>query len=223
MTSFDYLQGLVTPNVRAALTYVHDRMKAGLSQEQYAYRWPHTLRVADIAARIAGESDLDSEALILGGVLHDVGYVHCKTQEDFADHGLLSAKIAEEFLAGLSISREQLDSICYGIRIHTLPPEQHPRPAAVLEQSIGDADNIDRFDVYRIYLFLSYDNPEKLSPKELAALAGSKAEKLAAFRRWKFATPAAQAMWESRMAFHEEFYHRLAAQMEATCAWEALL
>lgn len=223
MTSFDYLQKVATPNVRAALAYVHGRMEAELSSEQYAYRWPHTLRVADIAARIALESGLDSEALILGGVLHDIGYVRCKTQEDYEDHGLLSAEIGAEFLAGLSVSKEQRDSICYGIRIHTLPPEKHPRPATVLEQSIGDADNIDRFDAYRIYLFLSYENPEKLSPKELAALAENMADKLAAFRRWKFATPAAQAMWESRMAFHEEFYRRLAAQMEITCAWEALL
>ena len=223
MTSSDYLPKAATPNIRAAMGYVKGRMEAELTPKQYAYRWPHTLRVADIGARIALESGLDAEALILGCLLHDIGYVACKAPADFDDHGRISAEIAAEFLASLPISQERRESICYGIRIHTLEAEKHPRPATVPEWSVGDADNIDRFDAWRVYLMLSWQEPEKLSPAALGALAKERAEKMAAFRRWKFATPAAQRMWEDRMAFHEEFYRRLTAQMEATCAWEALM
>ena len=42
----------------------------------------------------------DEEMLVLGCLLPDIGYVLCKTQEDYNYHGRLSAGIAREFLLG---------------------------------------------------------------------------------------------------------------------------
>ena len=215
MTSCERVQGVMTPNIQKALAYVKDKMYAELPPEQAAYRYPHTLRVADIGAQIGMEAGLDTEALVLACLLHDIGYVRCRTQADYEDHGKLSADMAEEFLETLPISPERRESICYGIRIHTLETEKHPRPATPLEWSVVDADNIDSFGANRIYDLLARSEPEKMPPQALRDLAASRAEQMARFRAWRFATEAGQRLWEDHTAFHEEFYRRLQSRAAA--------
>lgn len=67
------------------------------------------------------------------------------------NHGRYSAKIAHPFLLELGLTPPEVEEICYGIAIHCdgkADFEGEDTPHAL---SINDADNIDRFDAYRIY------------------------------------------------------------------------
>lgn len=203
-----------------ARQYVKRRLLTGLEPSQGRYRYAHTLRVADIGRGIARAEGLDEEMLVLGCLLHDVGYVLCQTDEDYADHGRLSADIAAEFLRDAGCDPEKADSICYGVRIHTLEEAKFPRPATALELSVGDADNIDRFDAYRLYEGLCWLKPESLTCAELKAQAARKAEGHDRLRSIPFATPTATRLWQEKLNFCVDYYTWLEAQMAATLAWD---
>lgn len=62
------------------------------------YRIEHTMRVANLGKRIAEAEGLDTEALVIACLLHDVSY--CETmngREDWLNHGRRAAQIAEPF------------------------------------------------------------------------------------------------------------------------------
>ena len=105
--------------VEVTRQYVKRRLLSELSEENGYYRYTHTLRVAQIGLDIARSEGLDEEMTVLGCLLHDIGYVICKTDRDFEDHGRLSAQIAEEFLRSQGYDPVKTESICYGIRVHT--------------------------------------------------------------------------------------------------------
>lgn len=206
--------------IENTLEYVKQRLLSELKQEDGYYRYTHTLRVADIGRKIARAENLDEEMLVLGCLLHDIGYVACKTQTDYADHGLLSAEIAEEFLLRQGYDPEKRSSICYGIRIHTQEDELRVRPATVLEDSISDADNIDRFDAWRFSRSLYWDGLDKLSIGKMQELAQRRAARMEELRALRFATETGKGLWNEKLDLWVDFYSRLKDQMDMTRAWD---
>ena len=206
--------------IETTRAYVKRRLLSELEPAQGAYRYTHTLRVAQLGREIARAEELDEEMLVLGCLLHDIGYVLCKSREDYDYHGRLSAGIAREFLLGEGYDPEKTESVCYGILIHTLEEEKLPRPASVLERSVSDADNIDRFDAYRLYEGLRWAKPEELSCNELLALAERKEKGHQRLREVPFFTDTARRLWNEKLDLGEEYYARLAAQMRFTLAWD---
>lgn len=206
--------------IQATQTYVKRRMLTELA-DGGPYRYTHTLRVAQLGREIARAEGLDEEMLVLACLLHDVGYVACVTDEDYMYHGRLSAAIARDFLLGEGYDREKTERICYGILIHTLEDEKFPRPATVLELSVADADNIDRFDAYRLYEGLHWAKPEELSAAELLSLARRKVQGHENLRTFPFATDTARRMWNEKLDLCVEYYQRLTRQMEVTLAWDS--
>ena len=200
--------------------YVKRRLLSELSEESGDYRYTHTLRVAQIGRELARAEGLDEEMLVLACLLHDIGYVACKNDADFEDHGLLSSRIAREFLLNQGYDPEKTESICYGIRVHTQEERDRVRKATVLEESVSDADNIDRFDSYRLYQSLQWDAPDKHSCRETAVLAGKREERIQYLRSLPFATPMAQAMWNEKLDLWAAVYGQLRKQMETTLAWD---
>lgn len=80
---------------------------------------------------------------------------------------------------------------------------------------IGDADNIDRFDAYRIYESVRYQ--AKLEEKSLAEKLDWLRQRLASLDKLSkidFATPTATALWKEKVGFQRQFFERLLAQME---------
>lgn len=210
-----------TPDILAAAQqFVKQAFLTELEPAHGRYRYTHTLRVAEIGRQIARAERLDEEALVLACLLHDVGYVRCRTQADYMDHGRLSAEMAAEFLAGQGYDTARTESICYGIRIHTLEEEKHPRPATALENTVGDADNIDRFGPYRLYEGLARDRIDTLPCTELQALAARRANRMQELAALPFATPTAARLWKEKLAQNQAYYRDLQTQMDATLAWD---
>ncbi len=206
--------------ISAAKRYVKGRFLTEMKKEDGYYRYTHTLRVAEIGRQIACMEGLDEEMLVLGCLLHDIGYVICKKQTDFADHGLQSAQIARTFLAEQGYDPEKAESVCYGIRIHTQEDSQRIRPASVLEDSISDADNIDRFDAWRFSRSLYWDGLEKMTVRQMEQLSQNRIRRMEELRSLRFATESARRLWEEKLQLWTEFYTRLGKQMEYVRRWD---
>lgn len=210
----------MTMIIESAQQYVKQRLLSELEPEPGYYRYTHTLRVAQIGREIARAEGLDAEMVVLSCLLHDIGYVECKCQQDFEDHGRLSAQIAEAFLLGKGYDPVKTESICYGIRVHTQEEEARVRKANAVEETVSDADNIDRFDSYRLYKMLQADALDRLSCREIAELAGKREERARFLRSLPFATATARKLWNEKLDLWETFYGQLKVQMETTLLWD---
>jgi len=123
-------------------------------QGKYLKRWEHTLRVAAVGLQIAQSEGFDAQAMTIACLLHDIGYLACQTDEDYQHHGAHSARMARDFLESIGYDACLTEQICYGILIHTEEEADYPRPAKAFELSVSDADNIDRFDAWRMAAIL---------------------------------------------------------------------
>ena len=128
------------------------------------YRYEHSLRVASIALDIAKKEGLDEDRCYIGALLHDLGYsVPYDNPKEYVNHGRIGAKLARPFLESLGYSEEEVNEICYGIAIHADDKADFEGKRTALAVTIGDADNIDRYDAFRIYDRLTWVDYKNLS------------------------------------------------------------
>ncbi len=197
--------------------YLYQQFAAsGAEDVVWRYRYEHTLRVAAVGRTIAMQEGFDVETLELACLLHDLGYVRCKTEEDYAHHGKISAEMARDFLKTLDLESEMLETICYAIACHTEDEKDCPRPCTPAEASVADADNIDRFDALRMADNLTYFDLMKKRPKEIMEICSKQIERYQNYLDIPFATRTATALWRDRLGFQLEYFRRLKTQME-TC------
>ena len=156
-----------------------------------AYRLEHSLRVARIGAEIARAEGLDEEHMTIACLLHDVGYgMDFPKDYDWNDHGRDGARIARPFLAALGLDGQAVEDICYAIAIHVDDRADFAGRRTPFTETVGDADNIDRFDVYRLYETLESMSFSKLSLGEKQAHVAKTLERLEKFLEMPLATPA---------------------------------
>ena len=181
-----------------------------------AYRLEHTYRVANIGRRIAQKEGFDETEMVIACLLHDVAYCEEFGENGWMEHGRRSARIARPFLTELGMAKDRIDDICYGIAIHVDDQADFPGERTPFALTVGDADNLDRFDAYRIHETL---HRAGFLEKSLAEKAAFCEERMAKLRRWKdipLATPTAEALWNERISFYLTFYEKLAAQLQAS-------
>lgn len=136
------------------------------------YRLEHSFRVARIGAAIARAEGMDEELMTIACLLHDVSYCRAMLdQESWKEHGRASARIARPFLESLGLEPAAIGEMCYGIAIHVDDAADFPGERTAFALTIQDADNIDRFDAYRLYETL-----ESMSFSKLALPADSDRE-----------------------------------------------
>jgi len=101
-----------------------------------------------------------------------------------------------------------------GIAIHVDDEAGFAGERTPFALSVGDADNIDRFDVFRLhetlcgdgFLEMGFDEKREYVEKRLAGL-----KKLTGF---PMGTKTAEELWRSRLSFCISFYEKLAGQLE---------
>lgn len=185
--------------------------------EMRPYRLEHTFRVARTGAAIARAEGMDEEAMTIACLLHDVSYcLPLLDQESWQDHGRLSARIARPFLEDLGLERAAVQEICYGIAIHVDDRADFPGERTPFALTVGDADNIDRFDAYRLYETLETSGFRKMNLGEKRGHVERTSLRLEKFLDTPFATEAATAMWRDRVGFYLDFYRRLDQQLAAS-------
>lgn len=201
-------------------------LKAKYSEGQYlrdnpsqlAYRLEHSYRVANICKTIAQQEGLDETALTIAGLLHDVSYcLEFNTRDDWTNHGRASARLARPFLESLRLPRKQIDEICYGIAIHVDDKADFEGSRTPFALSVGDADNIDRFDAYRIYEGLQTSQFSELTLEEKRERVRFVLNQLDKLKELEMGTKTAKAIWLERIDFYAAFYQKLEHQLDYSC------
>ena len=143
----------MTEKIKKTEAFLREKLKESPYFQEHpeagAYRLEHTFRVARIGMSIARAEGMDPEALAMACLLHDVSYCRwsaASTQEDWLNHGRESARIARPFLESLGLPPDVTGEICYGVAIHVDDKADFPGEATAFAQTVGDADNIDRFE-----------------------------------------------------------------------------
>ena len=179
------------------------------------YRYDHSLRVASIALDIAKKEGLDEDRCYIGALLHDLGYsVPYDNPKEYVNHGRIGAKLARPFLESLGYSEEEVNEICYGIAIHVDDKADFEGKRTALAVTIGDADNIDRYDAFRIYDRLTWVDYKNLSLEKQKEHVDTVLSSLNKYLDYECATRTATLMWKEKISFQLEFYNRLKKQIE---------
>lgn len=181
-----------------------------------AYRLEHTYRVANIGQQIAREEGLDETGLVIACLLHDVSYCEEFGEDGWKEHGRRAAQIARPFLRQLGLPANQIDEICYGIAIHVDDEADFPGERTPFALSVGDADNIDRFDAYRIHESLFHEGFLEKSLEEKLEYAEKRLARLREMIDLPMGTKTAEALWRERLSFYISFYERLVSQLKCS-------
>ena len=183
------------------------------------YRLEHSYRVANIAKAIAEAEGFDVTNAVIAGLLHDVAYCEeMVTREDRMNHGRRSAAIARPFLNSLGLSSDAVNEICCGIAIHVDDEVDFQWERTSFCETVGDADNIDRYDAYRIYETLEYLKFSEMNLADKQEKVGSTIEKLNRFKEMKLGTATAKKLWIQRLDYYIGFYEKLKAQLDSSTA-----
>lgn len=179
------------------------------------YRLEHSYRVANLAKNIAAQEGLDVTDAVLAGLLHDIAYCEeMHTQDDRKNHGRRSAAIARSFLEQADLPHSRIQNICLSIAIHVDDQADFDWPRTTFSEIVGDADNLDRFDAYRIYETLEYQTFSELSLAEKQQTIGKTLTRLHQLLDMKLSTPTAQSLWTQRLNFYLTFYEKLQNQLQ---------
>lgn len=183
------------------------------------YRLEHSYRVANIAKAIAEAEGFDVTYAVIAGLLHDIAYCEeMVTREDRMNHGRRSAALARPFLDSLGLRADAVNEICYGIAIHVDDEADFEWERTPFCETVGDADNIDRFDAYRIYETLEYLKFSEMSLDDKREKVASTIEKLTRFKEMKLGTVTAKNLWLQRLDYYIGFYEKLKAQLGSSSA-----
>lgn len=178
------------------------------------YRLEHTYRVANIGLEIARKEGFDETEMVIACLLHDISYCEDFGENGWIEHGRRAAQLARPFLAGLGLSEDRVNDICYGIAIHVDDKADFEGERTPFALSVGDADNIDRFDVYRIHEILSNDGFLGMEYEQKRDYAKKRLEKLREIIDIPLGTKAAEELWRSRLSFYIQFFEKLVSQIE---------
>ena len=181
------------------------------------YRLEHSYRVANIAKQIAETEGFDVTHAVIAGLLHDIAYCEeMVSREDRMNHGRRSAAIARPFLESLGLSADAVNEICYGIAIHVDDEADFEWERTPFCETVGDADNIDRFDAYRIYETLEYLGFSKMNLADKREKVASTIDRLTKYKEMKLGTATAKNLWIQRLDYYIGFYEKLKAQLDSS-------
>ena len=205
--------------VKLAKEFLRDKFDGGEyfsdKPSEKEYRYEHSIRVANIGRYIAEKEGLDAGAMAVACLLHDVSYCGTfKDREDYRNHGRYSAKIARPFLKELGFEPDVIEDICYGIAIHVDDKADFDGERTAFALTVGDADNIDRFDAYRIFENLKWVKYDEMSIEEKREHTEKAIDKLRKYKDLEFATKTGQELWREKLDFQIAFYQRLKRQIE---------
>lgn len=211
----------MTERIKKTAAFVKDTLLSEdsirrTSREQMLYRWEHTLRVASLGQTIARAEGMDEEALVVACLLHDIGYCEYSDDVDWHEHGWMGERIARPFVEGLNFSEQAANDILFGIAAHVTDKGNFEWQESAFTKSVGDCDNIDRYDAFRIYDTLHGMEFRDLPIEEQRAFVDKKVKGLPKGLEMTFATPTATALWKDKIDFQIEFFTRLGRQLNST-------
>ena len=179
-----------------------------------AYRLEHSYRVANIGHEIALKEGFDETEMVIACLLHDVSYCEDFGENGWIEHGRRSARIARPFLENLGLPRDRVNEICYGIAIHVDEKADFFGEMTPFALTVGEADNIDRFDAYRIHETLTHDAFLEMDRKKKIEYVKNRIARLHKLDGEYISTKTAKEMLHSMIVFNLQFFDKLLNQME---------
>ncbi|MBR5491473.1 MAG: HD domain-containing protein [Oscillospiraceae bacterium] len=219
---FDYKESGNTMNIEL-ITKTEAFLKTTFAESDYlksnpdeaSYRLEHSYRVANIAKTIAEAEEYNVTYAVIAGLLHDIAYCEeMPDRETRMNHGRRSAAIARPFLESLCMESEDINDICYGIAIHVDDVADFEWQRTFFSEIVGDADNIDRFDAYRIYETLESIGFSKMSLEEKREEVNRVLDRLCKLKEMKLGSATAIKIWLERLEYYRGFYEKLRTQFE---------
>lgn len=201
--------------IKRAADHAHDHLFEMAAQREGPYidpeyRWLHTLRVTNIGKQLAEAESANTEQVVVACLLHDMA--HFDDPENYRDHGRLAARLARPLLEELGYSEETVNAICYAIAVHVDDKADFDHPHTVEAAIVSDADNIDRFDAYRVLL---YCQPEISDFKALAEKLTARLEVLREYRGNRLmGTDTGHELFNKKLDQQIAFYEAILAQNE---------
>ncbi len=172
------------------------------------YRWKHTLRVCYYGQQLAEAEGANVELTLAACLLHDVGVFE---EGDWQDHGRLGARLSRPYLQAL-YSPAEAEHICYSVALHADDRADFEHPPTIESKIVSDADNIDRFDVYRL---LKFCQPDIDDFDLLAARARERKQKLEDYRRRQImGTRSGNELFNRQLDYQIAFFDALIRQSE---------
>ena len=184
--------------------------------ESKEYRLQHSYRVANIGKKIAEEEGFDVAETVVACLLHDVAYCLTFDSEEnrWENHGRNGARMVREFLESTDLASDRINAICYGIAIHADGRADFKGERTPFAETVANADNIDRYDAYRIYERLQYKKFSELPFDEKEQLVEDTLKQLKELREMTLGTKTAEIIWKERVDYNISFYEKLKAQLE---------
>ncbi len=206
-------------NVKKTIEYVLDLFdKSEFLKDKHLakqYRLDHTFRVASIGKEIALKEGLNVEATVIGCLLHDISYIYeMKSREDRKGHGRKSAQIVREFVLRLDMNDNLKHELLYGIAIHVDDKSDFEGERTVLAETIGEADNIDRFDRYRLYENLTDSNLDSMSLDKQLEFTSKKISGITSLKEYVFKSETSNQMWNEKLDYQIDYYKGLLVQLK---------
>ena len=206
-------------NVKKTIEYVLDLFdKSEFLKDKHLakqYRLDHTFRVASIGKEIALKEGLNVEATVIGCLLHDISYIYeMVTKEDRKGHGRKSAEISREFVMGLEIEEHLKHELLYGIAIHVDDKSDFEGDRTILAETIGESDNIDRFDKYRLYEALADSNLDQMSLDEQIDYTTKKVNGITKLKDYVFKSKTSNKLWNNKLDYQIHYYEELLNQFK---------
>ena len=184
--------------------------------EAKAYRIEHTYRVANIGLEIARKEGFDETEMVIACLLHDISYCEDFGEDGWIEHGRRAAQIARPFLKELGLAEDRINDICYGIAIHVDEKADFEGERTPFALTVGAADNIDRFDAYRIHELLSKDGLLGMDLFQKLEYCRKRLASLHKLIEEPMGTKTADEMWRSRLNFYISYYKKLERQFECS-------
>lgn len=179
-----------------------------------SYRLEHSYRVANIGWQLARAEGFNETDMVIACLLHDISYCEEFGEDGWMRHGVRSAQLSRPFLQELGLEETRIREICCGIAIHVDGGLRYPGEITPFALSVGDADNIDRFDVSRLHETLCREEFLQMPLGQKTKTAEERLGRLRALLSERMATESAQKLWEARLSFSIDFYTRLLVQLK---------
>ncbi len=178
-----------------------------------AYRLAHSYRVANIGRRIAAAEGFDETEMVIACLLHDVSYCKEFGENGWKEHGRNAARMARPFLESLGFPKARINDMCFGIAIHVDDEADFEGERTPFALSVGDADNIDRVDAYRIHETFVMNDFLHMASEEQVHLLEERIANLKHLMNMPMGTRTAEDIWKERISFYMEFCDKLLSQL----------
>ncbi|HBK85435.1 MAG TPA: HD domain-containing protein [Firmicutes bacterium] len=207
--------------VEATLRFLFDQFEKNTYYDEHpeakAYRLEHSFRVAKIGRTIAESEGFHVEGMVIACLLHDVSYGEgLNGEEAWLNHGRRAAEIARPLLETLDLPSHVVKDILYGIAMHVDDEAGFPGTRTPFAETVGAADNIDRFDVYRLCETLQNARFNELPLGKKQAYCEKRLLRLPQLMEMDMGTATGNQLWKERLSFQIEYFQRLSAQLAAS-------